>query len=282
MRRIEWADNKRINCSRNGRLSTEHYPQLKIKKEYERIRKQLDEKWESVKEKTVCPVDLNTYFEQEEIAGKSLTTINIGSCDLPSGNLLVRDPLVYLPNRNERPYFQNAPAGKYETEICVIKSDDEDCDRYAAVRLRFNEKRAVRFYEALVGNENLETLEEGDYFGFCVDAGLGCVCDEIIHRIYCDWDEQWRKDNPDDNPYDGYFAALFKENYYLHPEYQRAGGDWLNWQVPGTEYHIPIFQSGFGDGTYPVYWGIDEGGEICQLVIQFIDIELAYGNDEEN
>lgn len=129
-------------------------------------------KWESVKEKTVCPVDLNTYFEQEEIAGKSLTTINIGSCDLPSGNLLVRDPLVYLPNRNERPYFQNAPAGKYETEICVIKSDDEDCDRYAAVRLRFNEKRAVRFYEALVGNENLETLEEGDYFGFCVDAGL--------------------------------------------------------------------------------------------------------------
>lgn len=157
---------------------------------------------------------------------------------------LVRDPLVYLPNRNERPYFQNAPAGKYETEICVIKSDDEDCDRYAAVRLRFNEKRAVRFYEALVGNENLETLEEGDYFGFCVDAGLGCVCDEIIHRIYCDWDEQWRKDNPDDNPYDGYFAALFKENYYLHPEYQRAGGDWLNWQVPGTEYHIPIFNQG--------------------------------------
>ena len=48
-----------------------------------------------------------------------------------------------------------------------------------------------------------------------------------------------------DSPYDGYFAALFKENYYLHPEYQRAGGDWLNWQVPGTEYHIPIFQSGF-------------------------------------
>ena len=29
MRRIEWADNKRINCSRNGRLSTEHYQILK-------------------------------------------------------------------------------------------------------------------------------------------------------------------------------------------------------------------------------------------------------------
>lgn len=267
----------------NGRLSAKHYPQLKIKSNMKELENNWIEKWESVKEKTVCPVDLNTYFECEEIAGKSLTTINIGPCDLPSGNILVRDPLVYLPNRNERPYFQKVPAGRYETEICVIKSNDEDCDRYAAVRLRFNDKRAVRFYEALIGKENLdEPLEEGDYFGFCVDAGLGCICDEVVHHIYCDWDEQWRKDNPDDNPYDGYFAALFKENYHRHPEYQRAGGDWINWQVPGTEYHIPIFQSGFGDGTYPVYWGIDENGNICQLVIQFIDIKLAYGNDDEN
>lgn len=239
------------------------------------------EKWESVKEKTACPVDLNKYFEEKEMAGKSLTVMNIGTCDLPSGRLLVRDPLVYLPDRDEHPYFQEAPAGCYETEVCVVKADDEDCARYAAVRLRFNEKRAVRFYEALVGNEDLDTLDEGDdYFGFSVDAGLGCICDETIHRIYCDWDEQWRKDHPDDNPYDGYFAALFEESYHRHPEHQRDGGDWLNWQVPGTEWHIPMFQSGFGDGVYPAYWGFDENGEICQLVIQFIDIELAYGNDE--
>lgn len=59
-------------------------------------------KWESVKEIASCPVDLNTYFEQEEIAGKSLAMISIGPCDLPSGNVLVRDPLVYLPDRNEQ------------------------------------------------------------------------------------------------------------------------------------------------------------------------------------
>lgn len=234
------------------------------------------EQWEAVKENTVCSVDLNTYFEQKEIAGKSLAIMDIGHCDLPSGRVLVRDPLVYLPNRSGRPYFLTAPAGTYDTEICVVKSDGDDCDRYAAVRLRFSEKRAVRFYEALTGNEDLDTLGDGDYFGFRVDAGLGCICDEVLHRIYCDWDEQWRKDNPDDNPYDGYFAALFNENYNQHPQYQRKGGDWLNWQVPGTEYHMPIFQSGFGDGYYPAYWGIDEDGAICQLVIQFIDIESTY------
>ena len=45
---------------------------------------------------------------------------------------------------------------------------------------------------------------------------------------------------------------------------------------------MPIFQSGFGDGAYPVYWGIDENGTICQLVIQFIDIQLAYSEETEN
>ena len=46
------------------------------------------EKWEAVKEKTVCPVDLNTYFEQKEIAGKALAIMDIGACDLPSGKVL--------------------------------------------------------------------------------------------------------------------------------------------------------------------------------------------------
>lgn len=239
------------------------------------------ERWEAVKEATVCPTDLNTYFEQEEIMGKSLAVIDIGPCDLPSGKILVRDPLVYLFQRDERPYFLTAPAGTYRTEVCVVKSDGEDCDRYAAVRLRFSDRRAVRFYEALTGNENLDTLEEGDYFGFNVDAGLACICDETLHQLFCDWDEQWSKEHPNENPYDGYFAALFDENYRRHPEYQRQGGDWLNWQIPETDYHLPIFQSGFGDGVYPVYWGFDENGSICQLVIQFIDIQLAYGEETE-
>lgn len=97
------------------------------------------EKWEAVKEKTVCPVDLNTYFEQKEIAGKALAIMDIGACDLPSGKVLVRDPLVYLSDRSERPYLLTAPTGTYHTEICVVKSDGEDCDRYAAVRLCFSE-----------------------------------------------------------------------------------------------------------------------------------------------
>lgn len=247
-----------------------------------------EKKWlklyEKVKEKTVCPVDLNTYFELPEIAGKHLTIMEIGDCNLPTGKVLVRDPFVYLGNREEQPYFQSVPAGTYRTEVCVIKPDEEgDCARYAAVRLRFFDKRPVRFYEALIGNENLKELKNKGavYFGFGVDAGLGCICDAQVHEVFCDWSDRWYREHPDGNQYDDCFAALFEENYKKHPEFQRQGGDWLNWKIPGTELHIPIFQSGFGDGVYPVYWGIDKTGAICQMVIQFIDIELAYGEEED-
>lgn len=208
-------------------------------------------KWKQVKEKTVSPVDLNTYFEESEIAGKQLAVMEIGPCSLPSGEILVRDPLVYLADRA----------------------------RYAAVRLKFTGKRPVWFYEALIGHENLNDLEGGEYFGFNVDAGWGCICDEVLHQAICDWSEQWDREHPDANQYYDYFAPLFAENYKAYPEFQREDGDFLNWQIPGTKYHLPIFQSGFGDGVYPVYWGMDGTGNISQIVIQFIDIELAYGEE---
>ena len=193
-----------------------------------------------------------------------MAVIEIGPCSLPSGKILVRDPLVYLAACEEKPYFIAAPAGTYMTDICVVKPDKSgDCSRYAAVRLKFTEKRPIYFYEALIGHENLDDLEDGEYFGFVVDAGLGCICDEVLHQAVCDWSEQWDKDNPDGNQYYDYFAALFAESYKAHPEFQREGGDFLNRQIPGTEYHLPIFQSGFGDGVYPVYWGMDENGDIC-------------------
>ncbi len=239
------------------------------------------EQYRRIREKTRSPVDLNTYFEQPQIAGRQLAVLDIGPCSLPSGRLLVRDPLVTLGLRREQPYLLAAPAGDYPTELCVVCPDERDCARYAAVRLRFSRQPAVAFYEALTGQEDLSEAGEERYFGFAVDAGLGCICDAAVHPLFCDWCDSWDREHPGGNLYRDYFAALFAESYRLHPEYQRQEGDWLNWQLPGTAYHLPLFQSGFGDGVYPVYWGFDAAGQVCQLVVQFIDIQLAYGEEQE-
>lgn len=233
------------------------------------------EAYEKKRGLTRCPNDLNTYFTLDMMAGKRLDRLCLGPVSLPTGRVLVRDPLVFL-DEGEEPYFQAVPAGEYEAEVCVVAPADGDCARYAAVRVRFSGAEAVRFEEALLGDEDLSAFEDGEYFGFNVDAGLACICDARTRDAFCAFAEGWQDAHPDGNLYDGYFAALFAENAKARPKYQREGGDWLNWEVPGTGLHMPIFQTGFGDGTYPVYFGYGADGEVCQLVVQFIDIEMAY------
>ncbi|MCS3868117.1 hypothetical protein J3D55_001033 [Chryseobacterium ginsenosidimutans] len=236
------------------------------------------QKWEEVKDILTCPTDLETYFTSNEIAGQQLETMEIGNVSLPSGKVVVRDPLVSL-DANQSPYFVQAPKGNFPVTIAVVKSEDWG-DRYAVVKVEFTKEKPVVYREALVGIEELEGVTEDDFFGFGVDAGLGCITDaEVLPFV-----DKFFEDANIDNTYDDYFADLFEQSYKANPKNQRDAGDWINWAVPNTEYQIPMFASGFGDGEYPVYFGYDANGEICGLYIQFIDIELALSEegDEED
>lgn len=234
------------------------------------------EKYEEVKNILVCPTDLETYFTSDEVCGLPMEKMEIGQVSLPTGKILVRDPLVFL-NIGEKPYFIEAPKGNFPVTVAVVKSDEWG-SRYAAVKVKFTEEKPVRYQEALIGNENLEDLHQDDYFGFHVDAGLACIADVEALSAF----DRFVKEFSGDNLYDDYFAELFKKSYEMHPANQREVGDWINWTVPGTAYQIPMFASGFGDGSYPVYFAYDKNGLICGLYIQFIDIELALSGDDDD
>lgn len=234
------------------------------------------QKYEKVKHILTCPTDLESYFNSEEIAGQKMQTLEIGEVSLPSGKVVVRDPLVFL-NASEKPYFTEAPKGNFPVTIAVVKSEDWG-NRYSAVRVKFTDEKPVVYYEALLGNENLEGIKEDDFFGFFVDAGLGCIADS---EALLEFDRFLAGLNVD-NIYNDYFADLFAKNYQENPKNQRDGGDWINWTIPDTQYKIPMFASGFGDGAYPVYFAYDENKKLCGLYIQFIDIELALSDEEES
>jgi len=120
-------------------------------------------------------------------------------------------------------------------------------------------------------------VTEDDFFGFGVDAGLGCITDKEVLPFV----DQFVDKMDVNNIYDDYFAGLFLQSYKDSSDNQREAGDWINWMIPDTNYQIPMFASGFGDGTYPVYFAYDANEEICGLYIQFIDIELALSDDDE-
>ncbi|REC60361.1 hypothetical protein DRF65_21100 [Chryseobacterium pennae] len=237
------------------------------------------QKWEEIKDKLISPVDVETYFTSDEIMEQKMETMGIGNVSLPSGKVIVRDPLVYL-NQKEQPFFVEVPKGDFPVTIAVVKLEDWG-DRYAAVKVEFTKEKPVIYREALIGIENIDSASEDGFFGFNVDAGLACITDpEVVPYV-----DKFISELDVDNIYDDYFVALFAKSYSENPRNQRDLGDWINWTVPGTEYQIPIFASGIGDGVYPVYFAYDEKDKLCGVYIHFIDIELElseYDDDEED
>lgn len=50
------------------------------------------------------------------------------------------------------------------------------------------------------------------FFGFPVDAGLGCFMDVKTKHFYNEFDDEFMKDHPGGNIYGDLFAAEFKKN----------------------------------------------------------------------
>ncbi|MDR2869699.1 MAG: DUF4241 domain-containing protein [Deferribacteraceae bacterium] len=240
-------------------------------------------KYEQVKHLLTPISDLTSYFKDSEIAGMKVATFSMGKVNFPTGEILVRDPLVTV-SKDSEPYLQKVPAGIYDLQICAVL-DEGYPDRYAAAMVAFSEQEPVKYYEALVGYENLDTVtEEGTFFGFGVDAGLATIMDMKTRDAYVAFVDKTtggKGESMDFNMYDDFFKEIFAKSYQDYPEHQRDGGDWINWTIPDTNLSVPMFQSGFGDGDYPVYFGYDAKNEVCRVVVHFIDIATAYSEEED-
>ncbi len=227
-------------------------------------------KYENKKELLRCKLDLESYFTEKQIGNASMDTLEIGEVHFPTGRVLACDPLVEL--EDALPYIQTVPAGTYPITISVMVSE-EFGNRYACVKVKINENKPVYYDLGVVGTEDLdEELEEDEYFGFIVDAGMGCIFDVKTQEAFKSYWNKRCNEEEDIDPYNDLFCDLLDENYKKYPKYQRDCGDWLNWTIPETDLNIPIFASGWGDGVYPTYFGYDENGEVCGIYILFIDV----------
>lgn len=231
-------------------------------------------KYKSIKDKLVCKLNLDMYFVESVIGNMKVDVLDIGTVHCPTGKIFACDPLIEM--EDSLPFIQTIPAGTYPIKICVVPSEEYG-NRYACAKLEISNEKPMRYEMGMVGEENLyEDLDDDSYFGFGVDAGMGCIADiqfQIAFKEY--WAKRLEKD-PDIDPYNDLFCELLEENAKSHPKYQESHGDWLNWTIPNTNYNIPIFSSGWGDGYYPVYFGYDKNNEVCAVYVKFIDIEACY------
>ena len=104
-------------------------------------------RYKAVKNLLTSPVNYAKCFDMKEIQGKEIFILDMGEIEFPTGDILVRDPLVWL-NRDEKAYLTSVPRGKYRIETLVVKLE-EDHYRYALSRVRFTENVPNIYYEAL-------------------------------------------------------------------------------------------------------------------------------------
>lgn len=208
-------------------------------------------------------------FERDE----RMRNYEFAECDFPSGRIIVADPLCYLQDPKSVTFLEKKiPAGKYPVMLSIMDSEIAG-RRIVGARLKVKNIEA-KSYELASAIVNDNGAIKNAYAGFPVEAGMACFCDQESAVSYWEFLAEWYGNDKDKNIYNDYFAELFAESYEAFPEFQREGGDFLLWKNPKDDSQIVMFSSGLGDGFYSDFWGLDSDGEICELVILFMNPEL--------
>lgn len=163
-----------------------------------------------------------------------------GPLHLPSGRLVAADPSSL--DYDEEPFTVTVGPGRYPVTISMATfTDDPGHSRVAAARLQIADSPTATWELALRADQDRLDLGEGEFFGFGVDAGLGCFVDEDNReRLSTAW-ESFDFDR---------FTTL-------------PGGGLVAWS------------SGWGDGAYPTWIGRDPAGAVTCFVADM----LLFGAD---
>ncbi|WP_161965837.1 DUF4241 domain-containing protein [Steroidobacter cummioxidans] len=168
-----------------------------------------------------------------ELDGKvsSIDVREVGFLNVTTGVLVVGD-FGYSP-RVLSPVGQRVPPGRYLTEVAVA------FERNAALRVRFSEHRVVAWHPADMG--------DGGH-GVGVDAGNVAVMDLAALMTL--------KSRDKERAFEVYARADQCPNSMM-----------LTLIQPND---TTIADSGWGDGRYPAYWGVDANGKPAVLVVDFL------------
>jgi hypothetical protein len=177
-------------------------------------------------------------------AGWRLTREELGVLTLPSGQVMARDP-TYECFEGE-PFARRVRPGRYPVVVTHAGEEGSPHAMVAAAAILLRDEAPARWELALSGGQKLADLRAGQLYGYGVDGGTGCFVDAESAEEFAG------KRN---------FSRLLKA-------FERGGYRPLMY-VHKEEPTIAVFMSGYGDGCYASYWGLDARGEAVCLVTDF-------------
>ncbi|VTR96275.1 Putative uncharacterized protein OS=Streptomyces pristinaespiralis ATCC 25486 GN=SSDG_04266 PE=4 SV=2: DUF4241 [Gemmata massiliana] len=166
----------------------------------------------------------------------------VGRLVVTSGRIVVCDPNY---GSGHEPLARSVPVGTYPVLLSSAN------DRIACAMLRIRDIEPVLWEMAVWPGQNPADLEGDQFYGYGVDAGTGAFLDADQNQYLDKLADEALFDGtriPGD-PFSGEWAERVLA--------EKTGGNLI------------AFSSGYGDGRYPSYWGLDERGDAVCLVTDF-------------
>lgn len=208
-------------------------------------------------------IDYGRYFERATGEDTRLECRFLGKLVLPSGFVVACDPFLGL--QDTLPFTRRMAPGEYP--VSVVLAGHRNNRRNALIKMMFSDKRAIHWELAIVPGLSGRSREGGaQFYGFAAEAGIGCLCDAHSQKHYNRYLDSFFRDHPESDIYDSVFAGAFNRRNHMDRE-----GSCFNFYLPSRpRLNVILFNTGYGDGIYPAYWGISKEGEVCSLVIDFL------------
>lgn len=207
--------------------------------------------WDATKASTNLAVPA---LAESELAMRKIKRVELGILELPTGEIVVADPLV-TPERE--PLSRKVAPGKYPVTVY------EAHGRVTLALLRIAPGNPVTWELATIPGQDISTLKDDEIFGYPVDAGTGSFMDKAAWPLM---QERERREIAagvkDFNYYDSVLAAEYDE-YVMHRP------------IPESPVNVAVFHSGWGDGFYASFWGLDVEGKPLVLMTDFQVLENA-------
>ncbi|WP_328824965.1 DUF4241 domain-containing protein [Mesorhizobium neociceri] len=181
-----------------------------------------------------------------EMAERKIIVTTIGELELPTGEIVACDPLI---TGLGRPAFsRKVRPGRYPVVLLEARG------RVAAAVLCFGPGLPVRWELATFARDRPSAYE----FEFIVDDAVASFMDKSVLTMMSDPEEL-----------DDYLAdvACFRDRFVVDSP------------IDGNPLNIAMCDTGWGDGAYRSFWGLDGAGEPLLLMTDFEVLENADGRE---
>ncbi|WP_338750797.1 DUF4241 domain-containing protein [Bacillus sp. FJAT-52991] len=192
--------------------------------------------------------------ELSKIGEKTLRPEVLEPLKIVSGKIVACEPGVF----DNRSFERLIEPGSYP----VVAWWHEDTQLIAAAELKLSDGVPVRWEMATKPGQNIDELEEGHIFGYPVDTGLGCFADQEAIGKMSEIEARLVRELGED------FISFYDDALDdVLMEHDDVWGNFIVSKENGL--NAILFRTGYGDGFYASYWGMDEDGQIVSLVTDF-------------